>query len=178
MTGMTPTLAELIGPMLGAGFVFAAGEVVEEDHARGEVLRHTFWARRHDWRVERSDGLVFVDGPEGSVTRYRSRVLESRQGFRRPAGFHLPDRMLRPAHAYIWGRPGEDWRLSEDVTDAGAGRVRVALVSTEGRDSGGAHVEVEVSTGRMFTLATPSFTWSLTRLEEDEREDSTDLFVA
>src|SRR5215210_3991122 len=116
--------------MLGADFLYVHGELVERNLGESEQT-HEFWGYRRDrWRSERSDGLTFIDSPAGSATMHQQEVLEQSTAHH-GLGFHLAERLLRPIHAPIWGRPSDDWRVSgPPAVLKDSGRLRSGLVAT------------------------------------------------
>lgn len=118
-------LSELIGPMLGATCLYVEGVV--EVGVGGEVHRERFWTMRGQrWRVERDDGTTQItDSGRGSVTVVRGSVREA--GPPLGEGYFAADLLLRPRTAGIWGRPGEDWRMSNRIEPASHGLVRLNL---------------------------------------------------
>lgn len=174
---MDVRLADLIGPMLGADFLYAEGEVLDENSDRATAVVHRFWAHRHDWRVERTDGVVFIDGPEGSTTVVKGQVTE-RHSQRHSPGTHVPEKLLRPQFAPVWGRPGEDWRLTDHIQSLpDDGLVRVQLQGTGARYQEHGGIDVDPQTGRLHALETPGFTWRLLSLREVAEEVPTQLFT-
>lgn len=78
------------------------------------------------------------------------------------------DRLLQPRHLYIWGRRGEDWRLTDRVTpsDEVEGAHRVELEAAGRGASGAAHVQPH--TGVVLLLDLPGHvTWRLDEVDED-----------
>ncbi|GAA4091926.1 hypothetical protein ACFFOS_23905 [Nocardioides kongjuensis] len=170
-----PSLADVIGPMLGADFLYADGLILEitDEHPRG--LEHRFWAYRTMWRVERSDGVKFIDSSDGSVTTVNGRVRE--RGPRHASGLHLPERMLRPRYADIWGRSSDDWKLTGEVessTDSpglvGLGIARIGESGIRGQ------VLVERVSGRIVRMDRPGAVWELVDLNEESDGDPAGLF--
>ena len=145
------TLAELIGPMLGSAFLYAEG-VVEVLDTAGEVHRERFWSMRGQrWRVERDDGTcdITVAGA-GSVHLVRGSVRAS--GPPLGDGFFPADLLLRPRTALIWGRSGEDWRMSDRIASAPDGLVRIDLQPVGTRWE--AHCLVDPVSGWLHELVT------------------------
>jgi hypothetical protein len=135
--------------MLGAEHVYADGmvEVLDQDDKRHERFWHM---RGGQWRVERDDGLTFIsDEAVGSIRRLPDGTTET--GPALGPGFFLADTLLRPRFAYIWGRPGEDWRLTDSITELGDRRLRIELAAVENRlDS--AHAVIDPETGIIHEL--------------------------
>lgn len=174
--GAAVELEELLGPMLGADFLYVHGELLER-HVGESELTHEFWGYRRDrWRSQRSDGLSFVDSPAGSLTMSRRKVLEQ-SASRHGPGFHLAERLLRPIHAPIWGRVTDDWRLSgaPEVLES-SGRLRLGLVATEQPAERVGHIEVDPETGRLWNVTTPNFSWQLQWLTEESESSFDELF--
>ena len=155
-------LAELIGPMLGSAFLYVDGVV--EVGVAGEVHRERFWTMRGQcWRVERDDGITHVaDVGRGSVTLVRGGVREA--GPPLGDGFFPADLLLRPRTAGIWGRPGEDWRMTDEIEPAPGGLVRVALQPVDSRWQ--AHCVVDPVSGWMHELVTGPCRLRLLEAEE------------
>lgn len=170
-------LEELLGPMLGADFLYVHGELVEHHVSEESALTHEFWGHRRDrWRVQRSDGLSFIDAPAGSVTMSQREVLEQSTSRHGP-GFHLAERLLRPIHAPIWGRVSDDWRLSGQPQPLeGSGRLQVGLVATEQPAERVGHIEVDPESGRLWNVTTPIFSWQLMWLTEESEDSLEELF--
>lgn len=172
-------IVDLIGPMLGADHLLVEGVALHTTDS--DQVEHRFWSRHEEFRVERSDNLTHVHGRDAggspaSVTIAQGRVLE--RGPRASPSALGVARLLLPRFALIWGRPGEEWRLSEEL---GAGRtpafVRVELLPTEPRrDEATAHIEVEIATGRLWVLDLPGNRWTLERVE-DSHGDPNELFA-
>lgn len=120
----------LIGDMLGASLPWAQG-VVRVERASDQYSERFWQSRGEKWRIERSDGLIFTDHlahesttmlPGGPVERGPSTGL----------AFTASVQLLKPSKALIWGRPGEDWRLTSTVSATDRpGLWRVALQHTE-----------------------------------------------
>ena len=156
------TLAELIGPMLGSALLYVDG-VVEVDLG-GEVHRERFWTMRGQrWRVEGDDGITHVsDAGRGSVTLVHGSVRDA--GPPLPDGFFAADRLLRPRTAGIWGRPGEDWRMSDRIEPAPDGLVRLTLQPVDTRWP--AHCLVDPASGWLHELVTGPRRLRLLEVEE------------
>ena len=172
----SPTLADVIGPILGADFLFASGSVVETTPEHPDGLTHRFWGYRTMWRVERSDGVSFIDSPTESLT-----IVNGRRGERGPRhapGLHLPERMLRPRYADIWGRSGDDWRLTGEVrpSETDAGEVVLGIARVDDMTEQGT-VVVDRARGRIRRLARPGALWELVDLTEESDGDATGLFA-
>jgi hypothetical protein len=161
--------------MLGADFLYASGLVVETTPEHPDGRRHRFWAYRTMWRVERSDGVTFIDAASESVTIVNGRT--GRRGPRHIAGLHLPDRMLRPKYADIWGRSSDDWRLTGavDGSDTDPGCVAVEISRSDEQAERGIAV-VELSSGRIRRLTRPELTWEMVELTEESDGDPALLF--
>lgn len=168
-------LEHLLGPMLGANFLYVHGELVER--RLGELERiHKFWGYRTDrWRTERSDGLTFIDAPSGSATMHRGKTLEQGRSRHSP-GFHLAERLLRPIHAPIWGRKSDDWRLTGSPETLDSGQLRLGLIDTEQPSDRTGYVEVDPACGRLWIVSTPTFSWELQWLDEESTGDPDELF--
>lgn len=163
--------------MLGADFLYVSGELLDINRGRPKPVRHRFWAHRQNWRVERDDGVTFIDGDSGSVTIVHGRVRE--RGPRHGPGFNLAERMLRPQYASIWGRPGDDWRLSDNIDPVSSQQptlARIELLGSPERFSERGRAEVDPDTGRLWRLETPGYTWELLTLSEDADADPEHLF--
>ena len=175
---------DLIGPMLGAAHAYIEGEAVHcrtEDDSSEQRTEYRFWADQTDLRVERSDGVVLVRGRDRSgdpleQVTYRRKILE--RGPHLGPGRHEVERLLMPRSALIWGRPGEDWRLTEQVHELARDRVRIRLASTQGED-GAAFIEVDPDSGRLWTITVPGERWEITSLRDHPADgrDPTFRFV-
>ena len=179
---------DLIGPMLGAAHVYLEGTAVRRTGGicPGSVERteYRFWATRHDLRVEDSDGLVQVRGRDATgrpahQVSFRGEVLET--GPHLGQGNHEIEQLWLPRLALIWGRPGEDWRLTEHVEAQSPDRVRIRLAPTEagGADQEGAYVEVDPDSGRLWTIALPGDRWEMVSIREfpADEQDPAPRFV-
>lgn len=170
-----PPFTHLVGAMLGAQHLYVSGTLVETTDEQPDGRKHQFWSHGKKWRVERSDGLVFVDAPPESITLSNGRLQE--RGPAHHPGFHLPERLLRPQFAPIWGRPADDWRFNGEVQEVGSGVDLVGLPLTHMEDDSQRGVaEVDLATGRIHALRTPRFTWELLDLSEESGEDLSQLF--
>ncbi len=168
-------LADLIGPMLGADFLYADGLLVEITPEHPSGLEHRFWAYRTMWRVERSDGVAFVDSSSQSITKVNGRVQE--RGPKHAPGLHLPERLLRPKYADIWGRPSDDWKLTGSVHLPADDHECVSLEIVRIGESGTrGHLLVEQATGRIRRLERPGSVWDLVELNEESNGDPAGLF--
>lgn len=165
---------ELVGTMLGAEHVYSAGLL--EVTVPGERRRERFWQLRgRQWRVERDDGLTFIsDQGVGSVTMVDGTVTERGPALR--PGVLLADQLLRPRYALVWGRPGEDWRLTDQLTEVAERRVRVELHPVDGQAARG-HLVVDPVTGILHELALGSSRTVLLALEEIGSPDTPALFA-
>lgn len=168
-------LTDLIGPMLGAEFLYAEGEVAETNSELPTPVVHTFWSYRKRWRVERDDGVVLIDGPDRSITLVDGRTIETAPRPHGP-GFHLAERLLRPRYAPVWGRPGEDWQLTDEVEDGGDGLVSVRLRGTGGRHTERGSIVVDPRSGHLHRVTTPGFEWTLLRFQEESPRNVEELF--
>lgn len=161
----------LLGTMLGASLPWAQGTVsVERD---GDTYLERFYqVRGRTWRIER-DGLVFTDRPGyGSRVRYPDGREE--HGPSGPIRQHAAVQLLRPVNALIWGRPGEDWRLTGNSDLVAPGRWRVTLEHVEDSSIPG-HLVVDERTGVLHELALGAgHSLTLLELEAVNVEDLTE----
>lgn len=170
-----PPFTHLVGSMLGAQHLYVSGTLVETTDEQPDGRKHRFWSHNKKWRVERSDGLTFIDAPPESITVTNGQVQE--RGPAHHPGFHLPERLLRPQFAPIWGRPTDDWRFSGEVQQVASNRGLVGLPLTHMEDNSERGVaEVDPVTGRIYKLSTPRFTWELLDLSEESGDDLSRLF--
>lgn len=140
----------LIGRMLGASLPWAQGTVTVTHDDDQHTER--FWQLRgRIWRVERSDGLTFIER-EGIASRVLFADGRSESGPSAGVGRFAAGQLLRPASAPVWGRPGEDWRLAGTLEQAGEGRWRLPLVHVEGGYPHG-HLVVDEVSGILHELA-------------------------
>lgn len=158
------TLGELIGPMLGAdeGFIYARGSGSEDGEQREEV-----YARCGDSQaLVRSDGVTHVTTDAGSQTFVNGRLVDEGS----PQSFRLghTDTLLHPRHMYVWGRNGEDWRLTEDLKPLDDGTVEVVLQSTERQDSG--LLVVDPASGRVQHASFGGLRWTIDVVIDDPTE--------
>lgn len=172
---MSLRVTDLIGPMLGAAHLCLSGEVAVHGDDGDYSLR--FWSRRSckDLRVQRDDGLVHVSTAAGSVTRWRGRVLDS--GPPMNLGGDEVASLVMPRYAYIWGRPGEDWRLTEQVDETQDGRQRISLAHTSRLDAGEAWIDVDAETGWLWEWRLPWRRWTLVRADDELGAEVQDLFA-
>lgn len=157
------TLSQIIGPMLKPSRRVANFGSVEFwfegtlDHVE------KFWQRRgQDWRVERSDGVTNISTPEGSLVTVGDRV---ERGPSLDLQTVMAATMLFPAMALIWGRPGEDWSMTDEVEDLADDLVRVPLRHESNRNLG-AYLELDT---QFYWLTRLVFPWQELRLTEVER---------
>lgn len=155
-----------MGVMLGATLgPHVEGQVREKRPGRPEVT-HKFWTDRGKlWRVERSDGLTYIDAKDGSATLNRRRIEEVAP-VRHRAGFHLPARLLQPVYAPLWGRPDDDWCWGEATGSAGAANetpnmVEYGLLRNDGSGEQVGLARIDPATGWLWHVETPDFRWSL-----------------
>lgn len=119
-------LPHVIGPMLGVSHNFVAGTLLTE--RRGSQERTAFWVHRNRWRIEVENGPTHIITADNSVTIVPGHV---ERGPRMSLlGMDVPA-MLMPRYALIWGRPGEDWRLTDEISDSSHGLVEITLESIE-----------------------------------------------
>jgi hypothetical protein len=164
----------LIGRMLGASelAVHAVGRGVTS----GQSCVERYWRSGDLHRLERQGDVVHVSRPEVSRTYVNGRLVD--EGPKMAGALGWTDSLLHPAQLYVWGRPGEDWRLTTDVKVDGHREdcylVRVA--HQEERDLSGV-LSVEFSTGRVKHLELMDETWELDVVTEDTTEwDLDELF--
>src|SRR4029453_10553159 len=81
-------------------------------HEGGSPAAEEYWAWGPLSRLK-SGSWTMATGPAGSTTTAAGGRSERGPGGRRWLGW--TDRLLQPQHLYIWGRPGEDWRLGRVV---------------------------------------------------------------
>lgn len=97
---------------------------------RGTEHTEEFWHLKPDrWRLIGSDGITRIQNEEQGATT----IVHGRRGDVGPrfSLFFLPETMLRPARAPIWGRPGDDWRLTPEVDFLGGDLYRIGLARNE-----------------------------------------------
>lgn len=171
-----PSLAEVIGPMLGATHAFAAGVAVQTRPREGPYVVRFWQFQGRSWRLEVDGGPITVIGPDSSVVRMPDGGLH--RGPRKNLGNQLPALLLMPVSAYIWGRPGEDWRLAGDVTALDGGRVRVGLVHVQDATRVG-HAVVVLRSGHIEELQQDGTrTWlAELRFHAEPGDDLADLFT-
>jgi hypothetical protein len=123
----------LIGRMLGAKQRWAEGTVRVHTGAGTDLddnYVERFWHSRGRWRVERSDGLSFIEHVGvASTTRVADRV---ERGPSSGIGRFACGRLLEPVNALIWGRPGEDWLPTGQLDALGEGRWKIWLERVDG----------------------------------------------
>jgi hypothetical protein len=131
----------------------------------GTPSTEEYWKWGNATRLAK-DGRTIVSGPVATKVRGRGRASELRPGPLDWLGW--TDRLLHPHQLYIWGRPGEDWRLgdiegwSPDVNDA----VVLTLESVEDRRVGVANVDPH--SGRVLQLELPGhLSWRLDQVDEN-----------
>lgn len=168
------TLETIIGPLLSTRADPLRAEITYTEHDRPtRPTRHRVWLEvkgvyRHEQPpaptvLQHRTGSSLVS-PDGTVQR----------GPRISAGGHSPLSLLHPRDLYIWGRTGEDWRLTSAITPIDPTHLRVELVSTEGHDDS-AHIEVDTTRWVITTVTTPSDTWRITHLEDLDMDPATFL---
>lgn len=114
--------------MLGAQHAFARG-VISADFPQDPAIEEAFIYRGHplEWSSRSTAGVAVESDARGSATTAADH-LESGPP-QHMSGTYF-GKLLRPKYAYIWGRPGEDWRPSGRVDRVGP-NFRVELVSDE-----------------------------------------------
>ena len=156
---MNADLGELVGLLLGAeprGQLIASVESTQHD---GTTTRFRLWLGR---------GMQFRLEQPGAPTLLQSRGSSlhiPRRGARETGppmalhGMSTPLWCFVPRHGYFWGRPGEDWRLTTDVT-VEDGLATVRLAATEPRPGSG-HLRVELATGFVLAAAFGDWRWTV-----------------
>lgn len=162
------TLGELIGPMLGADYLYLAGVLVDETDDRH--FEHRFIARHARdgaWlRVERSDGLLHTSGPIRSATYAGPRLVE--QGPPLDRGSQEFEPLAQPRYAPIWGKPLAEQRLADEVEDLPSGLCRVRLLDIRQPSVEVGELDVDPRTGRIMRMQTPRRLLGFVDLSEDQ----------
>ena len=155
-------VGELVGLMLGAQPHYAVARIAVERSGRRAADYHVTVLRGTDWTIRRGR-LTHRVSPNGTTVERDGVVIDSGppMRFEGEAGVFL----LMPRYALIFGRPGEDWRLTEDVTEHVDG-VRVTLRHVEHDDCHGSAL-VDPTTGMLRELVLDDTTWRLTELSTE-----------
>lgn len=164
---------ELIGMMLGAKLNWAQGRVRVQRRGEPQIVTEDFWQRRDKlWRIERSDGLVSTESDAGSQTRMNGGRIETGPKTGRSA--YYSRQLLAPVGAYIWGRSGEDWRLTGELSDADEGS-RIELEHVTDPSLKG-HIVVDQSSGILWNLTMNDVSASLISLDRVNSAELTESF--
>jgi hypothetical protein len=120
--------------MLGAQPMDLAGVVERFEH--GELAnRASIQLKTGDqWRMQMDDGPLIESNAEGSMIKVGH---ESRVGPPINPQNIFGASLVMPRYALIWGRPGEDWRLSDIEPSRASDPIHLRLAPTSGENREG-----------------------------------------
>lgn len=125
-------LGLIIGEMLGVVHKYIEG-VIEVRYPDVDPYELKFWHCGTSWRWDRLGGGKTLTDDSTSVVWEGKWTTGPAMDL---GGLEVPS-LVVPRYAYIWGRPGEDWRLSEPVMHLKeAELVEIRVLSVEGPDRG------------------------------------------
>lgn len=160
-----PSIGVVIGWMLGAKPISVYATSSGTDG--GTPGHETLWIR-DKYRYLAFADVRAVVCDQGRTREYLRGALED-DAPREADWLGWTDRLLTPRHLYIWGRPGEDWRLSGEVrlSEERPDAVTLPLVPTDGpRGKGSAVVHRETGTVLELKLG-GRFEWRLDQWESN-----------